>query len=157
MKYLDTKIVFQEVPDEISLAINITGCPCHCEGCHSPYLAEDTGLELTSESMHALIYKNPGITCVAFMGGDAYKNQLIELFKTVKQTYGIKTCWYSGRDMDYSYEGLKWLDFIKTGPFIRERGPLSSPYTNQRYYEVIYDPAIDAIGLKDCTERFLRK
>lgn len=26
IKFVDTKIVFQEVPDEVSLAINITGC-----------------------------------------------------------------------------------------------------------------------------------
>lgn len=27
MKYVDTKIVFQELPNEITLAINISGCP----------------------------------------------------------------------------------------------------------------------------------
>ena len=38
MKYIDTKIVFSEVPDEITLAINISGCPIHCADCHSKYL-----------------------------------------------------------------------------------------------------------------------
>ena len=43
LKYVDTKVVFQEIPDEITLAINISNCPCHCPGCHSSYLAEDIG------------------------------------------------------------------------------------------------------------------
>ena len=78
MKYLDTKIVFQEVPDEISLAINITGCPCNCDGCHSPYLAEDTGEILSEKALSALIEANLGITCVCFMGGDAYKQEIVD-------------------------------------------------------------------------------
>ena len=43
LKYVDTLVSFQEVPDEISLCINISNCPCHCDGCHSPYLADDIG------------------------------------------------------------------------------------------------------------------
>lgn len=43
MKYVDTKIVFQELPNEITLAINISGCPCACIGCHSSYLSQDIG------------------------------------------------------------------------------------------------------------------
>ena len=154
MKYLDTKIMFQEVPDEISLAINITGCPCYCEGCHSPYLAEDTGEILSEKALSALIETNPGITCVCFMGGDAYKQEIIDLFRFLKEQYGLKTCWYSGRDMDYGYEGLKYLDFIKVGPYIKEKGPLNSPTTNQRFYKVSYDRRLDAIGLDDLTSRF---
>mgnify|MGYP007008579906 CR=1 FL=1 len=30
LNYLNTGIVFQEIPDEVTLSINITGCPCHC-------------------------------------------------------------------------------------------------------------------------------
>lgn len=43
LKYVDARVVFQEIPDEITLAINISNCPCHCKGCHSQYLAEDIG------------------------------------------------------------------------------------------------------------------
>ena len=156
MKYLDTKIVFQEVPDEISLAINITGCPCNCDGCHSPYLAEDTGEILSEKALSALIEANPGITCVCFMGGDAYKQELVELFRYVKEQYRLKTCWYSGRDMDYGYRGLRYLDYIKAGPYIKEKGPLDSPTTNQRFYQVDYDPIYTTIGLKDFTCKFNR-
>ena len=58
MKYVDVRIVFQEVPDEITLAINISGCTCHCEGCHSPYLAEDIGEHLDNETLNRLIEEN---------------------------------------------------------------------------------------------------
>ena len=37
LKYVNTQEVFQEFPDEITLAINISKCPCHCRGCHSNY------------------------------------------------------------------------------------------------------------------------
>ena len=154
IRYLDTRIVFQEVPDEIALAINITGCLCNCDGCHSPYLAEDTGEILSEKALSALIEANPGITCVCFMGGDAYKQDIVGLFRFVKEKYDLKTCWYSGRDLDYGYDGLKHLDYIKAGPYLKDKGPLDSPTTNQRFYKVSYDGKLDAIGLEDVTYRF---
>lgn len=30
LKYVNTGIVFQEIPDETTLAINISNCPCAC-------------------------------------------------------------------------------------------------------------------------------
>ena len=30
LRYINTDIVFQEFPDEVTLAINISGCPCRC-------------------------------------------------------------------------------------------------------------------------------
>lgn len=155
-KFLDTRIVFQEVPDEIALAINITGCPSNCDGCHSPYLAENTGEILSKKAISRLVSANPGITCVCFMGGDAYKQEIVELFKDVQESHGLKTCWYSGRDMDYGYEGLKFLNYIKVGPYIKDKGPLNSPSSNQRFYKIKYDRSLNAIGLEDKTDRFLK-
>ena len=43
LKFYNYDIVCQEIPDEVTLALNITGCPNHCEGCHSPWLWEDVG------------------------------------------------------------------------------------------------------------------
>ena len=61
MKYTDTMVTFNEVPDEISLCINISGCPNRCPGCHSPELWEDIGTELTKESLKDLIDKMGGV------------------------------------------------------------------------------------------------
>ena len=34
LKYLNTQVTFSEIPDEITLCINITGCKVGCEGCN---------------------------------------------------------------------------------------------------------------------------
>jgi anaerobic ribonucleoside-triphosphate reductase activating protein len=49
LKYVDTAVTFAEFPNEVSLCINISGCPCCCDGCHSPYLSKDIG-EHSAES-----------------------------------------------------------------------------------------------------------
>jgi len=70
LKYVGYDIVFREIPDETTLAINISNCPCHCPGCHSSYLAEDIGEPLTITRIEKLINENKGITAICFMGGD---------------------------------------------------------------------------------------
>lgn len=70
LKYVNYDIVFQEIPNETTLAINISNCPCHCKGCHSSYLAEDIGKVLTVSRIEKLITANSGITAICFMGGD---------------------------------------------------------------------------------------
>ena len=53
----------------MTLAINISGCPCRCPGCHSQFLWADRGEELTAEALSALIRETEDtITCVGFMG-----------------------------------------------------------------------------------------
>ena len=81
LKYSETEVTFREVPDEISLVINITNCPYHCPGCHSKHLWEDTGERLTPDKLCDLIDNNEGISCVCFMGGDS---DLEELYQEVK-------------------------------------------------------------------------
>ena len=49
LKYVNHDIVFQEFPDEVTLAVNLSRCPCACPGCHSTYLWGDNGEELTEE------------------------------------------------------------------------------------------------------------
>lgn len=72
LKYVNTGVVFQEIPDEVTLAVNISNCPCRCPGCHSSYLWSDTGEPLTPEVLDSFVrdYGND-ITCICFMGGDA--------------------------------------------------------------------------------------
>ena len=58
LKYVDSKVVFSEVPDEITLAISISNCPGTCKGCHSPWLREDIGESLTVIALYELLEKN---------------------------------------------------------------------------------------------------
>ena len=87
LKYYNYDIVCQEIPDEVTLAINITGCPNHCQGCHSPWLWKDTGEPLTEESMHTIIDKYASsVTCICFMGGDQEPEKIEQLAKFVHST-----------------------------------------------------------------------
>lgn len=157
LKYVDTKVVFQEIPDEITLAISISNCPCHCVNCHSPYLAEDIGEILDWKSLNHLIKSNTGITCVAFMGGDSDPMRVNIVAGQIKETYPmLKVAWYSGRQELSKDIELRNFDYIKLGPYIEERGPLSSRTTNQRSYIVkpFEDIVLGDYCLIDVTDKF---
>lgn len=144
LKYVDTKIVFQEIPDEITLCINISNCPCHCEGCHSSYLAEDIGTYLTPKELNKLIEDNKGISCIAIMGGDSNPIEVSHIAFYIKSIWdNLKVAWYSGRQELSKDIDLKNFDFIKLGPYIKELGPLNSKTTNQRFYKVNNNQLID--------------
>ena len=136
MKYLNTKVVFQEIPNEISLAINLTSCPYTCKGCHSPELREDIGTNLNLDNLNTLIKNNTGISCVLFMGGDANIFLIERCCAYIKQEYNLKTAWYSGRDTLEHFKILDYLDYIKLGSYKEELGGLKNNKTNQRLYKI---------------------
>ena len=157
LKYVDTKVTFSEVPDEISLCINISNCPCHCKGCHSSYLAEDIGEKLTLDKIYKLIENNEGITCICFMGGDSSPKEIDMVARCIKDLYDIKVAWYSGRQELSKEIDLQYFGFINLGPYIEELGPLNSKTTNQRMYEVVlcrYDDGTSGYELEDITHKF---
>lgn len=78
LKYAYTKVVFSEIPDEITLGISLTGCTIHCPYCHSKELWEDTGTSLTIEELDRLLDKNKGITCLLLLGGEHDIDSLTE-------------------------------------------------------------------------------
>ena len=152
LKYLNTQVTFSEVPDEITLCINISNCPCACKGCHSSYLAEDIGNKLNSDSIKELINNNKGITCISFMGGDSSPSKIDTLAQWIKINYPIKTAWYSGRQELSKDINLNNFNFIKLGPYIEDLGPLNSKTTNQRFYKIEESKLVDVTNLfwKDC-------
>lgn len=162
LKYVDTAVTLSEIPDEITLCINISNCPCHCKGCHSAYLAEDIGEPLDvwvgfgTTVLDKLINKNNGITCVAFMGGDSDPKAVNNCARYVKRERNLSTAWYSGRQELSKEIDLKNFDYIKLGPYIEERGPLNNPNTNQRFYKVHKKvvSGIEGYELEDETNKF---
>ena len=157
LKYVNYDITFQEIPDEITLCINISNCPCHCKGCHSSYLAEDIGEKLTLDKIYKLIENNEGITCICFMGGDSSPKEIDMFARCIKDLYDIKVAWYSGRQELSKHVNLMYLDYIKLGPYIEEFGPLNSKTTNQRFYQVIkshYEDGTSGYELLDTTYKF---
>ena len=148
LKYVDAKVVFAEVPDEVTLAINISNCPCHCKNCHSSYLTQDIGTELTFNEVRRLIKKNSGISCIALMGGDAEPDKVNILASFITNHYNsIKVAWYSGRQELSNNIDVFNFDYIKLGPYKEEFGPLNSRTTNQRFYKVNGKELIDITNL----------
>lgn len=150
LKYANYTVAFQEVPNEISLIINVTGCPHKCEGCHSTYLWDYYGNNV-EDDLNSMIeqYKNM-ITCVCFMGGDQNIEELKKLLWFVKQNYGLKTCVYSGYNNIDIFNSIiceKSLDYLKIGRFDPLLGGLDSKNTNQRYYKIIENQLIDKTEL----------
>lgn len=136
LKYLGYSIVFQEVPNEVTLAINISGCPHKCVGCHSKYLWKYEG-NYISDDLDDLINKYKGlITCVCFMGGDQNSYELVGLLDKVHRR-GLKTALYSGVDslQHIAFRVLCNLDYCKIGHFDAAYGGLNCPETNQKMYE----------------------
>ena len=99
LKYVNSSVVFQEIPDEVTLAINISNCPCHCPGCHSQYLWEDIGLPLDANAIDDFVGKfGTDVTCFAFMGGDCDPKGVNQLAQYIHEEYPeFKVAWYSGR------------------------------------------------------------
>lgn len=139
LKYLNTAVTFSEIPDEISLCINITNCPNKCKGCHSPYLAKDIGEVLDEDRLKLLISSNKGITCVCFMGGDSDPHAIYNLAGFCREVFPtLKVAWYSGKEIlpEYVYLNIHRFDYIKLGPYDEKYGPLNNKNTNQRLYQV---------------------
>ena len=160
LKYVDTLVSFSEIPDEITLCINISQCPNNCKGCHSPWLREDIGEDLNIESLYNLINKNKGVTCVCFMGGDQDSAEVENLAFAVKlrSDYPYKTAWYSGKQHIPDELNVSAFDYIKIGPYIEEFGGLDNPNTNQKMYEVCKVIKLpEKFILKDITNKFWKK
>ena len=154
LKYVNTDVVFQEIPDEVTFAINISGCPCRCPGCHSHYLWDDVGLPLDTAAIDDFISRlKADITCIAFMGGDADPKGVNLLAQYIHEEYPeLKVAWYTGRIRVPAIVNKRDFDYIKVGPYIRHLGPLKQPTTNQRLYRQQADGTF-----ADITYRFWRK
>ena len=151
MKYVNYSIVFREVPNEVTLAINLSNCPHRCKGCHSPYLREDTGDILDNEVLEKLLDKySDAITCVCFMGGDASPREVEQCaaFTRNHSNGRLKIGWYSGNDKFSENCSLQSFDYIKLGAYIEHLGGLDVPTTNQRFYRIKNGKMVDI------TERF---
>lgn len=154
LKYVDTLVSFQEIPDEISLCINISNCPNNCPGCHSAYLKDDIGTPLTYTELMRILKDVRGITCVCFMGGDKEPWEIQRLAQFVKEK-GLKVAWYSGKQELHEDIRLANFDYVKLGPYTEELGPLTSRTTNQVMYKI--DHLADRPFVVDITSRFWKQ
>lgn len=150
LKYTEAEITFAEVPNEVTLCINISNCPNRCKGCHSPHLWEDIGEPLDLMHLTDLIDSSIGITCVCIMGGDADPIEVDDIAASIKEYYpGLKVAWYSGNDT-ISKDIAFWnFDYIKIGSYKEDLGPLNCKTTNQKFFKVV-----NGEELVDITDKF---
>lgn len=147
-----TSVVIEEIPDKVTLAVEISNCKGNCIGCHSPFLKEDVGTELTEDVIDRLFDDNFGVDCFLFLGEGRDMPRIIALAGYIKRTRGVSVALYSGRT-EVEDEVFGAFDYVKVGPYIAEYGPLNSRTTNQRLYKVSHDPLV----LTDITYRFWRR
>ena len=162
IKYVpeDTTVVFSEIPDEITLAVNISNCQNNCKGCHSPYLKEDTGNILTFEAIDSLLEKNKGVTCFCFMGEGNDPEAFFKAAEHIAVNHkNVKLAVYSGREnVEKWYSEV--FDYVKIGPYIPEFGPLNVKTTNQRLYKhekTSTEETKMGVGWVDITHKFWKK
>ncbi len=144
-----TSVVLEEIPDRVSLAVDISNCRGNCIGCHSPFLKKDIGRELTPAVIDALVADNFGVNCFLFLGEGRDPEALLDLADYVRSK-GLLAALYSGRE---KVEDIFWnhFDYIKLGPYKEAFGPLNNPSTNQRLFALLDG------RWKDITYRFWRK
>lgn len=133
LKYCEYDIVFQEIPNEVTLVFTVSNCPYRCKGCHSSYLQLDVGRLLKKDFEDIFNrYKN-FITCVCFMGGDQNEKEL-KYFCDLAHKNGIKTALYTGNDDKKLLNKYGFLDYLKIGHYEETKGGLNSPLTNQKFF-----------------------
>lgn len=143
LKYADYDIVFQEIPDETTLALNLSLCPNHCAGCHSPQLADDIGEELTESVIDRLLERyGDAITCISLMGGDNDPASIDKIACYIRHC-DKKAAWYSGKETLPDGFEPHHFDYVKIGPYIACLGGLKSATTNQHLYKIENGTLID--------------
>lgn len=146
-----TSVVIEEIPDRVTLAVDISNCQGNCVGCHSPFLKTDIGEELTEDVIDRLVSDNYGVNCFLFLGEGNDRAALLRLASHVR-SIGLEVAVYSGRKAveDSLFDSF---DYVKVGPYIESFGPLNSKSTNQRLYKVTHEESGQRC-LSDITFRF---
>ena len=142
-----TNVVLEEIPDRVTLAVDISNCQGNCIGCHSPFLKRDIGEELTHEKIAALIADNFGVNCFLLLGEGKDPEALLRIAEHLRVHHpDLERAVYSGRP-EVEPEIYAAFDYVKVGPYVAELGPLNERTTNQRLY----------YHREDITARFWRK
>ena len=134
IKYKDSYVVFEEIPDRVTLAFSISNCQNRCKGCHSAFLRKDVGDILDEEVLVKKFSKTISrCNCVLFLGEGNDIDGLIRLSDYIRTEFNVETAIYSGRDSveDCIFEHF---DYVKVGSYQADLGGLNKRTTNQRLY-----------------------
>lgn len=149
-----TSVVMEEIPDMVTLAVDISNCTGLCEGCHSPFLRKDVGVELTLAVIDKLLADNFGVNCFLFLGEGNDREALMSVASYIRTVYpDVSLAIYSGRE-NVEDDIYAIFDYVKVGPYRPDCGPLNSTTTNQRLYRVSHHDGQCRFTLQDITSRF---
>ena len=153
LKYTEVALSHREVPNEIALCIYLSGCLNRCPDCHYPELQRsDYGDFLSAYYADIIDLYLRQATCVCFLGEGSCgveEREELQRYAAYAKTKGLKTCLYSGRDVDIEH-WMYCFDYVKVGSYQPLLGPLDYPSTNQRMFHK------EAGAFKDITSVFWR-
>ena len=166
MKYIYNGILFQEIPDEITIGFTLLGCTRHCKGCHSSKywdinLDPEIGYTFYVTNIIRDVYSNPmnnAATTVCFFGGDWNCSSFFDVVLDFKYDmyrnssyHKYKLAWYTGLDEYKAINDItiELFNYIKVGEYNKELGGLRSKTTNQKLFKTR--------ELTDITSRFWRE
>lgn len=133
LTFTNYEIDLRSIPGEICLTFYICDCPCHCQGCSSPWLWQPGQYTLTETTIDKAIAKYPYATCILLMGGDNDYDSVKRLGDYI-QSKNVLAGFYSG--CPYSLDIAPHVNYYKVGKWWPDLGPLNSPTTNQRLYRI---------------------
>lgn len=133
MLRVDTpEITLRDIPDEVTLAFPVLGCPHGCKGCHWQEYNKKQGESFTTEYLTKWVDYYKGVTCVLFYGGD-WDKELKTLIHSL-QKYDIKIAVYSGKNT-IDTDLYSMVDYYKVGAYNEVLGGLNNTNTNQKLIE----------------------
>lgn len=142
---VNVTVSMNELPNYIAVAVEFGNCKQKCHGCHSEWLSiplpKKSWMEL--EDLMCLINKQvkQGADAIVLMGGTnngVEPKELIEAINILSHYAPVGL--YSGLPVHAAiHERLKdddvKLSFLKVGDYKAKLGGLTSPGTNQRFYQ----------------------
>ena len=146
---VDYGITLTEIPDYIALFLEFGNCTARCPGCHSEnlWLPVDNPMSMQEVVTIATKYRELGCNAIVLMGGTTNsieKSDLRELLSHLKGIFGNCVGLFSGQDAISDHAGfMRHLRWLKVGHYDETKGGLNRPLTNQRFYEIINNRAID--------------
>ena len=137
-------VTFSEMPKHVSVYLQLADCQIRCSGCHSKELWQPTkGIDLSEIKEKILNYKDMGSNMLIIFG-DTNNNIELKDFKVLLKELSdiLPICIFSG-SYGYNKELLKYISYLKLGPYEDDKGGLSSDITNQTMYKVENNKLVD--------------
>ncbi len=121
----------------------LQGCNLKCKGCHNTksWKIED-GTKMEVSELASILREKAFNKKITISGGEPLLQQEA-LIVLLKELEGYDICLYTGHEYDeVPKEVLKYLRYIKTGPYISELKTTTIPYvgsSNQKLVEVKHE------------------